>query len=32
VPGLTDLISRCRDQIAAAVETTPDKVRIMIEL
>ncbi|PNU06368.1 helix-turn-helix domain-containing protein [Novosphingobium guangzhouense] len=32
VPGLTDLISRCREQIAAAVETTPDKVRIMIEL
>ncbi|WP_159981817.1 MULTISPECIES: helix-turn-helix domain-containing protein [unclassified Novosphingobium] len=32
VPGLSDLISRCREQIAAAVETTPDKVRIMIEL
>ncbi|MFC3214939.1 MULTISPECIES: helix-turn-helix domain-containing protein [Novosphingobium] len=32
VPGLTDLITRCREQIAAAVETTPDKVRIMIEL
>jgi transcriptional regulator with XRE-family HTH domain len=32
VPGLPDLIARCRDQIAAAVETTPDKVRIMIEL
>lgn len=32
VPGLSELISRCRDQIAAAVETTPDKVRIMIEL
>jgi transcriptional regulator with XRE-family HTH domain len=32
VPGLTDLIARCREQIAAAVETTPDKVRIMIEL
>lgn len=32
VPGLPELISRCRDQIAAAVETTPDKIRIMIEL
>ncbi len=32
VPGLSDLISRCREQIAAVVETTPDKVRIMIEL
>lgn len=32
VPGLPDLIARCRDQIAAAVETTPDKIRIMIEL
>lgn len=32
VPGLNDLIARCREQIAAAVETTPDKVRIMIEL
>ncbi|MEE4453272.1 helix-turn-helix domain-containing protein [Novosphingobium resinovorum] len=32
VPGLTELIGRCREQIAAAVETTPDKVRIMIEL
>jgi len=32
VPGLTDLIARCREQIAAVVETTPDKVRIMIEL
>ncbi len=32
VPGLAELISRCRDQIAAAVETTPEKVRIMIEL
>ncbi|MFC0204104.1 helix-turn-helix domain-containing protein [Novosphingobium soli] len=31
-PGLSELIGRCRDQIAAAVETTPDKVRIMIEL
>ena len=32
VPGLPDLIVRCREQIAAAVETTPDKIRIMIEL
>lgn len=32
VPGLPDLIARCRDQIAAAVETTPDKIRIMIDL
>ncbi|MCT2398931.1 helix-turn-helix domain-containing protein [Novosphingobium mangrovi (ex Huang et al. 2023)] len=32
VPGLPDLIARCRDQIAAVVETTPDKIRIMIEL
>lgn len=32
VPGLTDLISRCRSQIASALETTPEKVRIMIEL
>jgi len=32
VPGLSDLISRCREQIAAVVETTPEKVRIMIEL
>lgn len=32
VPGLNDLIARCREQIAAAVEVTPDKVRIMIEL
>lgn len=32
VPGLTDLVARCRDQIALMVETTPDKVRIMIEL
>ncbi|SFF95918.1 Transcriptional regulator, contains XRE-family HTH domain [Novosphingobium sp. CF614] len=32
VPGLPELIARCRDQIAAAVETSPDKVRIMVEL
>lgn len=32
VPGLTDLIARCRDQIASAMETAPEKVRIMIEL
>lgn len=32
VPGLSELITRCRDQIAAVVETTPEKVRIMIEL
>lgn len=32
VPGLTDLIARCREQIASAMETTVDKVRIMIEL
>lgn len=32
VPGLSELITRCRAQIASAVETTPDKVRIMIEL
>lgn len=31
-PGLAELISRCRDQIASAVETAPEKVRIMIEL
>lgn len=30
--GLTELIARCRDQIADAVETTPDKIKIMIEL
>lgn len=32
VPGLTDLVARCREQIAMAVETTPDKIRIMIDL
>lgn len=32
VAGLPELISRCRDQIAAAVETTPDRIRIMIDL
>ncbi|KQM19409.1 helix-turn-helix domain-containing protein [Novosphingobium sp. Leaf2] len=32
VPGLSDLIARCREQIAAVVETAPEKVRIMIEL
>lgn len=31
-PGMSDVIARCRDQIATVVETTPDKVRIMIEL
>ncbi|MBT0667147.1 helix-turn-helix domain-containing protein [Novosphingobium profundi] len=31
-PGLSELIARCREQIAAAVETAPEKVRIMIEL
>jgi hypothetical protein len=29
---LPELIARCREQIAAAVETSPDKIRIMIEL
>lgn len=32
VPGLSELITRCRGQIASALETTPEKVRIMIEL
>jgi transcriptional regulator with XRE-family HTH domain len=32
VAGLPELITRCREQIAAAVETSPDKIRIMIEL
>lgn len=32
VPGLSDLISRCREQIATLMETSPEKVRIMIEL
>lgn len=32
VPGLQELIARCREQIAATVETSPDNVRIMIEL
>lgn len=32
VAGLPELIARCRDQIAAAVETSPEKVKIMIEL
>ena len=31
-PGLPELIARCREQIAAAVETSPDNIRIMIEL
>ncbi|MED5547458.1 MAG: helix-turn-helix domain-containing protein [Pseudomonadota bacterium] len=31
-PGLAELIARCREQIASAVETAPEKVRIMIEL
>lgn len=32
IVGLPELIARCRGQIAEAVETTPDKVKIMIEL
>ncbi|WP_395331082.1 helix-turn-helix domain-containing protein [Novosphingobium sp. BL-8H] len=32
VAGLPELIARCREQIASAVETTPDKIKIMIEL
>lgn len=32
IVGLPELIARCREQIADAVETTPDKVKIMIEL
>lgn len=32
IVGLPDLIARCREQIAEAVETTPDKIKIMIEL
>lgn len=32
VAGLPELIARCREQIAVAVETTPDKIKIMIEL
>lgn len=32
IAGLPELILRCREQIAAAVETSPDKVRIMVEL
>lgn len=32
VAGLPELLTRCRQQIAAAVEASPDKVRIMIEL
>lgn len=32
VVGLPELIARCREQIADAVETTPDKIKIMIEL
>jgi Predicted transcriptional regulators len=32
VPGLPELIARCREQIAATVETSPENVRIMIEL
>lgn len=31
-PGLAELVARCREQIAAAVETSPDKIRILIEL
>ena len=30
--GLPELITRCREQIADAVETTADKIKIMIEL
>ena len=32
IVGLAELIARCREQIAEAVETTPDKIKIMIEL
>lgn len=32
VPGLAELVARCRTQIAAAMEVSPDKVRIMIDL
>ncbi|HKT86632.1 MAG TPA: helix-turn-helix transcriptional regulator [Novosphingobium sp.] len=32
IVGLPELIARCREQIADAVETTPDKIKIMIEL
>lgn len=32
IAGLSELILRCREQIAAAVETSPDRVRIMVEL
>lgn len=32
IAGLPELIARCREQIAEAVETTPEKVKIMIEL
>lgn len=32
IVGLPELIARCREQIAEAVETTPDKIKIMIEL
>lgn len=32
VPGLADLIARCREQISTVMEVTPDKVKIMIEL
>lgn len=32
VPGLSELIARCKEQIASAMETKPEKVRIMIEL
>jgi transcriptional regulator with XRE-family HTH domain len=32
IVGLPELIARCREQIAEAVETTPDKIRIMIDL
>lgn len=30
--GLAELVARCREQIASVLETTPDKVRIMIDL
>ncbi|CCA91901.1 MULTISPECIES: helix-turn-helix domain-containing protein [unclassified Novosphingobium] len=32
IVGLPELIARCRSQIAEAVETTPEKIKIMIEL
>lgn len=32
IPGLTELVNQCKAQIAQVVETTPDKIRIMIDL